>query len=131
MKKIVAIENVTHTLSKIYFIADVKKHQVITLNDFSEAIYTLKKELPDILIINCDLYKGNLNNFIEEARLQLPELYIIGCSWRTAKTAKGRATPLALDAFIKMPMDVRKVSLALEAIEYGYTLFPAEILSHG
>lgn len=129
MKKIVVIDKTSHTLSKIYFIADVKKYQVITLNDFSEAITTLQKEMPDILFINCDLYKGNLSYFISEAKRELPELYIIGCSWRMAKTSRVRTIPL--DAFIKMPMDVRKISLALDAIEYGYTLFPAEILSHG
>lgn len=131
MKKLVVIDKASQTLSKIYFIADVKKYQVVTLNDFSDTITTLKNELPDVLIVNCDLYKGDFSAFIHDVKKILPDIHIVGCSWRTARTFQRKGTPFALDAFIKMPMDVRKISLALEAIEYNYALFPVEMFSHG
>ncbi len=130
MKKIVVIDKEAHSLSKIYFIADVRKYQVITLSDYSQASSVLKEEMPDILVINCDLYKGDIAGFIASVKRISSHIRIIGCSWRTAATFKRKGSPFILDAFIKLPMDVRKLSLALEAIEYDYAMFPLEMFSH-
>jgi len=132
MKKLVVIDKTSQTLSKIYFIADVKKYQVITLHNFSQVNATLNAEMPDILMVNCDLYKGDFSYFVADVKKSHPTLHIIGCSWSsTGALQRNKGKPPAVDAFIKMPMDVRKMSLALEAIEYNYALFPAEMLSHG
>lgn len=129
MKKIVVVDKGEHSLSRIYFIADVRKYQVITLSDFSDAGEILNHQLPDILLVNCDLYKGDFSRFIAKVRGISDKIKIIGFSWRTEEIFRHHGSPLSLDAFIKMPMDVRQLSLALEAIEYNYTLFPMNIFS--
>lgn len=129
-KKIVVIDKEAQSLSKIYFIADVRKYQVITLDDFDQAGEVLKKEVPDVLIINCDLYKGDISAFIAKVKRISSHIRIVGYSWRTSTVFKRKGSPFTLDAFIKLPMDVRKVSLALEAIEYDYAMFPLEMFSN-
>lgn len=129
-KKIVVIDKEAHSLSKIYFIADVRKYQVITLSDFNQAVSILKEELPDILVINCDLYKGDVSGFISMVKRISSHIRVIGCSLRTSAVFKRKGSPFTLDAFIKLPMDVRKFSLAMEAIEYDYAMFPLEMFSH-
>jgi len=129
MKKIVVVDKGDHSLSRIYFIADVKKYQVFTLSDFTDAMETLSHQLPDIFLVNCDLYKGDFATFITGVKKLSDKIRIIGFSWRTEETFRHRGSPFSLDAFIKMPMDGRKLSLAMEAIEYNYTLFPLNMFS--
>ncbi|GBU14302.1 hypothetical protein AwEntero_29030 [Enterobacterales bacterium] len=124
------IDKEAHTLSKIYFIADVRKYQVITLGDFDQAGAVLAKEVPDILVINCDLYKGDVSSFITMVKRISSHIRIIGCSWCISAVFKRKSSPFTLDAFIKLPMDVRKFSLAMEAIEYDYAMFPLEMFNY-
>ncbi|RJT43416.1 response regulator transcription factor [Rahnella woolbedingensis] len=130
MKKIVVVDKREHSLARIYFIADVKKYQVLTQNDFTLASATLSHEMPDVLLVNCDLYKGDFTEFIRAVRALSQDIRIIGFSWKVSETFRRSGSPFALDAFIKMPMDVRKLSLALEAIECNYMLFPSDIMAN-
>src|SRR5471032_81164 len=93
MKKIVVIDKEAHSLSKIYFIADVRKYQVITLSDYSQFSSVLKEEIPDILVIICDLYKVDIGGFINSVKKINSHIRNIGCSWRTTATFKRKGKP--------------------------------------
>lgn len=129
-KKIVVIDTEANSLSKIHFIADVKQYQTLTLSDFTQAIAVLKKEVPGILVMNCDLYNGNITDFISSVKEISSHIRIVGCSRLVSTLFRRKGSPFVLDAFIKLPMDVRRFSLALEAIEYDYAMFPLEMFSH-